>query len=166
MGLLAVTVPRLSTGRRFARAWLPAATHGRQRGSLRFFLRGQVPNVPRYGGPQFRGKILSETSLYGVNTMMGNPTVSGSSMFGKPVRRVEDQRLLRGQGRYVGDLQLPGTLEGLFVRSPHAHARIVAIDSSRARAMPGVEAVFTAAEVVPRTSPICVSGEVHTPERL
>ena len=96
--------------------------------------------------------------------MAGNPT--GSSLIGKPIRRVEDDRLLRGQGRYLADLQVPGTLTAIFVRSPHAHATIGAIDVTAARAMPGVVAVFTAADVAGRTEPICVAGEVHTPERL
>ncbi len=85
---------------------------------------------------------------------------------GKPLRRVEDDRLLRGQGRFVADLRLPGTLEAVFVRSPHAHARIGGIDAAAARAAPGVAAVITAADLAGRTAPICVAGEVHTPERL
>ena len=96
--------------------------------------------------------------------MSANPT--GSSLIGKSIRRVEDDRLLRGQGRYLADLHVPGTLTAIFVRSPHAHATIGRIDVSAARAMPGVVAVFTAADVAGRTEPICVAGEVHTPERL
>jgi carbon-monoxide dehydrogenase large subunit len=99
--------------------------------------------------------------------MAQNPTGSGSSsLIGKPLRRVEDDRLLRGQGRYVADLDVPGTLTAYFVRSPHAHARIGRVDAAAARAMPGVVAVFTPDEVAPRTAPICVAGEAHTPERL
>lgn len=96
--------------------------------------------------------------------MAHNPT--GSSWIGKSVRRVEDDRLLRGEGRYLADLHVPGTLVALFVRSPHAHATIGAIDVASARAMPGIVAIFTAADVAGRTEPICVAGEVHTPERL
>lgn len=88
------------------------------------------------------------------------------SWIGQPVRRVEDRRLLTGQGRFVADLHQPGTLEALFVRSPHAHARILRIDATAARAAPQVAAVITAAEIAGRTAPICVAGEVHTPERL
>jgi carbon-monoxide dehydrogenase large subunit len=99
--------------------------------------------------------------------MAQNPTGSGSSsLIGKPLRRVEDDRLLRGQGRYVADLDVPGTLAAYFVRSPHAHARLGRVDADAARAMPGVVAVFTPGEVAPRTAPICVAGEAHTPERL
>src|SRR4030095_4242218 len=61
--------------------------------------------------------------------------------------RKEDPRLLRGQGRYVGDIMLPGMLHAVFVRSPHAHARIAAIDADRARALPGVRAVLTAVDL-------------------
>jgi|SRR5579871_4126528 len=96
----------------------------------------------------------------------GNPTGSGSSWIGKPLLRVEDDRLLRGQGRFVADLQLPGTLVGVFVRSVHAHAKITRIDASAARAVPGVAAVLIPHDVAGRTEPVCVAGEVHTPEKL
>ena len=96
--------------------------------------------------------------------MAHNPT--GSSLIGKRMLRVEDDRLLRGHGRFLADLQVPGTLVAVFVRSPHAHARIDRIDASSARAMPGIVAIFTAADVAARTEPICIAGEVHTPERL
>ncbi len=99
--------------------------------------------------------------------MLHNPTGSGSSsLVGKPLRRVEDDRLLRGQGRYLADLDVPGTLAAIFVRSPHAHAKLGRVDADAARAMPGVVAVFTPEQVAPRTAPICVAGEAHTPERL
>jgi carbon-monoxide dehydrogenase large subunit len=88
------------------------------------------------------------------------------SWMGKSVRRVEDEPLLKGRGRFVADVKLPGTLEAVFVRSPHAHARIGRIDATTTRAAPGVAAVITAADIAGRTAPICVAGEVHTPERL
>jgi len=65
-------------------------------------------------------------------------------LVGRPLRRKEDPRLLRGGGRYLHDLVRPGMLHLAFVRSPHAHGRITAIDVARARTLPGVEAVFTA----------------------
>ena len=68
-------------------------------------------------------------------------------MIGTPLPRVEDARLLSGQGRYVADLELPRMLHVAFLRSPHAHARIVAIDTSAARASPGVVACLTGAEL-------------------
>ncbi|HYD57626.1 MAG TPA: xanthine dehydrogenase family protein molybdopterin-binding subunit, partial [Burkholderiales bacterium] len=61
---------------------------------------------------------------------------------GASLRRKEDDRLLRGQGRYVADLELPGLLHAVFVRSPVAHARIRAVSSAQARAMAGVVLVL------------------------
>ena len=65
---------------------------------------------------------------------------------GAPVQRVEDDRLLRGRGRFTDDID-EGALECCFVRSPHAHARITSIDVNEARGMPGVAAVYTAADL-------------------
>ncbi|WP_299453465.1 xanthine dehydrogenase family protein molybdopterin-binding subunit, partial [uncultured Pigmentiphaga sp.] len=66
---------------------------------------------------------------------------------GASVRRREDQRFLRGQGRYVADMVLPDQAHAVFVRSPHAHARLHGVDTAAARTMPGVLAVFTGAEL-------------------
>ena len=66
--------------------------------------------------------------------------------FGAPVQRVEDDRLLRGHGRFTDDIG-EDALECCFVRSPYAHARITSIDAAAARAMPGVVAVYTAADL-------------------
>lgn len=66
---------------------------------------------------------------------------------GKDVRRIEDPALLRGEGRFTDDLAPAGQLHLVFLRSPHAHARITSIDTSDARAVPGVLAVFTGAEL-------------------
>jgi carbon-monoxide dehydrogenase large subunit len=63
------------------------------------------------------------------------------------VRRVEDQRLLRGAGRFVADFQLPGTLSVAFVRSPHPRARILGIDVSGAATVAGVVRVLTGADL-------------------
>ncbi|HZH26306.1 MAG TPA: xanthine dehydrogenase family protein molybdopterin-binding subunit [Azospirillaceae bacterium] len=62
---------------------------------------------------------------------------------GQAVPRTEDARLLTGGGRYTDDIRLPGQLHGHVLRSPHAHARIRAIDISAARAAPGVVGIFT-----------------------
>jgi carbon-monoxide dehydrogenase large subunit len=59
------------------------------------------------------------------------------------VRRVEDPRLLKGNGRYTDDISVPGQLHGYLLRSPHSHARILSIDTSAAAALPGVHAVLT-----------------------
>src|SRR5580692_2680409 len=62
---------------------------------------------------------------------------------GQPVRREEDLRLLKGRGRYVDDIREPNETRGYVLRSPHAHARISALDTRRARSAPGVLAVLT-----------------------
>ena len=64
-------------------------------------------------------------------------------------RRVEDARLIQGKGNYVDDMKLPGMLFGDFVRSPHAHARIKSINLDAVRALPGVRAALTAADLKP-----------------
>jgi carbon-monoxide dehydrogenase large subunit len=66
---------------------------------------------------------------------------------GASVRRKEDDRLLRGAGRYTDDFTLPGMLSMAVVRSPHAHARVVAIDATSALQLAGVVAVLTRAEL-------------------
>src|SRR5881409_3203382 len=70
-------------------------------------------------------------------------TVAQERLFGKAIKRREDPRFITGRGQYVDDVKLPGMTYAAFVRSPHAHARIRGIDVSRARAHPGVVAVFT-----------------------
>ena len=67
---------------------------------------------------------------------------------GQAVRRVEDQRFLTGQGRYIDDINLPGQAYGVPVLSPHAHARIKRIDVAKAKAAPGVLTVLTGADAV------------------
>jgi carbon-monoxide dehydrogenase large subunit len=62
-------------------------------------------------------------------------------------RRVEDDRFLRGLGRFVADIDAPGALHAVVLRSPHAHARIVAIDTAAARGMPGLRDILTAADL-------------------
>jgi carbon-monoxide dehydrogenase large subunit len=66
---------------------------------------------------------------------------------GQPVRRVEDQRLITGQGRYTDDINLPGEAYVAVVRSPHAHARVTAIRTDAAKQAPGVLAVITGADM-------------------
>ena len=66
---------------------------------------------------------------------------------GQSVRRFEDHRLLTGQGSYVDDMKLPGLLSAVVLRSLHAHAKIRSIDVSAASRVPGVVAVFTAADI-------------------
>ena len=70
-----------------------------------------------------------------------------SQWIGKPMRRIEDARLLCGLGRFTDDVSLPRQAHAAFTRSPHAHARIARIDTSAARAAPGVLAVYTGADI-------------------
>src|SRR5215472_16857824 len=65
---------------------------------------------------------------------------------GQPVTRLEDARLLRGRGHYQDDTSLPGQLHAVFLRSPHAHARIRAIATAAVAAAPGVRAIYTGAD--------------------
>ncbi|WP_407156402.1 xanthine dehydrogenase family protein molybdopterin-binding subunit [Bradyrhizobium sp. STM 3557] len=67
---------------------------------------------------------------------------------GQPVKRLEDQRLVTGKGRFIDDKPEDGALWLHVLRSPHAHAKIVSIDTTAARALPGVEAIFTGADLV------------------
>src|SRR2546430_14415715 len=67
---------------------------------------------------------------------------------GKAVRRVEDQALLTGAGVFADDVSLPGQAYVCFLRSPHPHARVVAIDATAAAAMSGVVAIVTGADLV------------------
>ena len=74
-------------------------------------------------------------------------TMGAGAFSGKPVRRVEDPALLRGEGTYVDNLKIEGMLTLHFVRSPIAHATIRSIDASAARAMPGVVGVYSATDL-------------------
>jgi carbon-monoxide dehydrogenase large subunit len=67
---------------------------------------------------------------------------------GSPVRRKEDLRLVAGKGCYSDDVNLPNQAYGVMLRSPHAHARIRAIDTTAARALPGVLAVLTGRDIL------------------
>ena len=75
---------------------------------------------------------------------------------GARIPRNEDPRLLRGHGCFVDDVNPADGLHGAVLRSPHAHARVVSIDTSRARALPGVDLILTAADL----------GEVNQPTPL
>jgi carbon-monoxide dehydrogenase large subunit len=74
-------------------------------------------------------------------------TVHRTLTVGAPLARFEDERFLKGEAQYVGDLKRPGMLHAAFVRSITAHARIAAVDASAALALDGVHAVYTAPDV-------------------
>jgi carbon-monoxide dehydrogenase large subunit len=71
----------------------------------------------------------------------------GEFAIGQGVSRFEDPRLVQGGGRYVDDIKLPGMAHGVVLRSPHAHAKILSIDTAAAEAAPGVLCVLTAADI-------------------
>ena len=84
---------------------------------------------------------------------------------GKAVRRVEDEALLKGSGRFTDDVSLPGQARVAFLRSPHVHARIVSIDAKAAAAMPGVLAVVTGKDLVrDGVKPIPSSADFKRPD--
>ena len=80
---------------------------------------------------------------------------------GQPLRRKEDDRLLRGRGKFIDDIKLREMLYLQFVRSPYAHARIVSIDTPAAEALPGVVTVLTGEQVEPLTKPFIQIGPDH-----
>jgi len=73
---------------------------------------------------------------------------------GDRLLRKEDPRLVQGRGRYAGDIALPGMLHAAILRSPHAHARIGAIDAERASKAPGVVGVVTFADLNDAVRPL------------
>ena len=75
-------------------------------------------------------------------------------LIGQSVPRVEDDRLLRGSGRYADDIQPRDCLEAAYLRSPFAHARIISIDTSAAEALPGVEHVIDGDEAARHLEPM------------
>ncbi len=77
-----------------------------------------------------------------------------TKLLGEPVKRLEDPRLLKGQGQYVDDIHRPGMAHGAVLRSQHAHARIKRLDVSKARALPGVYLVLTADDLGPAGGPL------------
>src|SRR3954470_23229050 len=93
---------------------------------------------------------------------------------GAPVKRREDPRFITGEGRYLDDITMSGMTYLAILRSPYAHANIGSIDTSRAKAMPGVLAVFTGADIPYNPLPMAwpaggVSGiqnNVNTPRVL
>ena len=85
----------------------------------------------------------------------------GFRYLNKATPRTEDFRLLTGYGRYLDDIEIPGALHACFVRSPHAHARIVSIDASEARPMPGVVAVVTGRDLQQWTKPLRIAPAIE-----
>jgi carbon-monoxide dehydrogenase large subunit len=78
-------------------------------------------------------------------TALDNAATSGGYT---AIPRKEDARFIRGQGLFVDDISLPGMLHGAILRSPYAHARILSVDATAARAHPMVEAVLTGDDLI------------------
>ena len=73
--------------------------------------------------------------------------MSTNGLIGKSVKRVEDKRFITGRGNYTDDIVLPKQTYACFVRSPYGHAKILSVDTSAAKEMPGVVAIYTGADV-------------------
>ncbi len=76
------------------------------------------------------------------------------ALVGSSVKRVEDKRILTGNGKYVADVVVPGMAHAAFLRSPFPHARIVSVDAGAARALPGVIAVLTGEDMTAISQPL------------
>lgn len=97
--------------------------------------------------------------------------VSHAATDPRSLRRFEDERFLTGRGRYQDDEQVPGALHAVVLRSAHAHAAILAVDAQAARRLPGVSAVYTAAEIddlglLPCSLPLKAEPPLIAPPRL
>jgi carbon-monoxide dehydrogenase large subunit len=79
---------------------------------------------------------------------------------GRAIKRVEDPRLIKGAATYVDDLRVPGLLHVAILRSPHAHARVGAIDTARARALGGVVGVFTGTDLNPHCGAVPCASDI------
>src|SRR4030067_3730869 len=75
------------------------------------------------------------------------------SVLGKSLVRKDAIEKVKGEAKYIDDIQLPRMLHAKFLRSPHAHARIVSVDTSKAEAMPGVKCILTH-QNVPKVHPL------------
>src|SRR5512138_2286163 len=82
-----------------------------------------------------------------MSTNNGNGADTSRQLIGKSVKRVEDKRFTTGHGKYTDDIVLPGQTYAAFVRSQYAHAKIINIDITVAKSMPGVVAIYTGADV-------------------
>src|SRR5205807_2198516 len=115
------------------------------------------------------GGVASEITEIGAEAGEERKAPSPSNHVGQAIRRKEDPRLITGRGRYVDDITLPGTLWAALVRSPEAHAKIVAIDASAARERSGIHAVFTGEDMPDLGGPLPMAWvppgvEVNNPE--
>ena len=87
--------------------------------------------------------------------------MSGHRILGTSPTRLEDERLLRGLGRFVDDIEVPRALHLVFLRSPHAHADIVALSTEAARAMPGFVATWTGPDFAARATTLRMAPPIE-----
>src|SRR3989441_11003143 len=87
-----------------------------------------------------------------------SPEADKKSWVGRPLPRKEENRLLRGRGKFADDIKLREMLYLRFVRSPYAHAKIVSINASGAEALTGVAGILTGAEIAGQTQPFIEIG--------
>ena len=87
--------------------------------------------------------------------------MSEDAAIGRPLLRREDRRFLTGRGRFLDDIAIPGALHAHFLRSPHPHARIVAINSDDARRLGGVHAVVTGRDLAQWTTPLRLAPPIE-----
>ena len=104
--------------------------------------------------PSYLGETIEYSSLHACRSTLEDPT-------GARIKRVEDPRLLTGQGEFTDDRASPGALHVAFRRSDHAHAAIAAIDTNVAAAMPGVFAVYTAADLEGLVEPVWATSRMR-----
>ncbi|KHL15229.1 carbon-monoxide dehydrogenase large subunit [Mumia flava] len=93
-------------------------------------------------------------------------SASRASLIGASIPRREDDALLRGEGRFLADLDIPGALEVAFVRSPHARATLTKVDLGAARELPGVVAAFAWDDLRDDVAPLVLEAEMRVPERV
>jgi carbon-monoxide dehydrogenase large subunit len=89
------------------------------------------------------------------------PPPAPGGPLGRPLRRREDRRLLTGAGRFLDDVEEPHALHAVFVRSPHAHARIRSVESAAARAVPGVVAVLSGEDIARHVVPLRLAPPIE-----
>src|SRR2546425_8575395 len=87
-----------------------------------------------------------------------SPEADKKSWVGRPLPRKEENRLLRGRGKFADDIKLREMLYLHFVRSPYAHAKIVSVDTSAAEGLAGVICTLTGAEIARQTQPFIEIG--------
>ncbi len=88
---------------------------------------------------------------------------STGKVFGESVVRLEDEPLLRGEARFIDDISFPGMVHLAFVRSPHAHARIISLDATAARELAGVRAVWTLDDLRPHLRDTLIKTALPSP---